>query len=46
MACPGAIIVAAWVDGDNGLDLWTIQSVTDAEGNGDTVIARVPFKRR
>ena len=34
------------VDGDNGLDLWTIQSVTDGEGKGDTVIARVPFQRR
>lgn len=29
------------VDGDNGLDLWTVQSITDAEGKGDTVIARV-----
>ena len=34
------------VDGDNGLDLWTIQSVTDAGGKGDTVIAKVPFKGR
>jgi hypothetical protein len=34
------------VDGDNGFDLWTIQSVTDSNGKGDTVIARVPFKRR
>ncbi|MGB1928827.1 MAG: hypothetical protein ACPHO8_05940 [Mariniblastus sp.] len=34
------------VDGDNGLDLWTIQSVTDAGGKGDTVIAKVPFKAR
>jgi hypothetical protein len=30
-------------DGDNGLDLWTIQSITDADGKGDTVIVRVPF---
>jgi len=29
------------VDGDNGLDLWTIQSVTDERGKGDTVIGRV-----
>ena len=34
------------VDGDNGLDLWTIQSVTDGGGKGDTVIAKVPFQRR
>ncbi len=32
------------VDGDNGLDLWTIQSITDNGGKGDTVIAKVPFK--
>lgn len=31
-------------DGDNGLDLWTIQSITDEEGKGDTVIVRVPFE--
>jgi hypothetical protein len=31
------------VDGDNQLDLWTIQSVTDDTGRGDTVIAKVPF---
>ena len=31
------------VDADNFLDLWTIQSITDADGKGDTVIARVPF---
>ena len=30
------------VDADNGMDLWTIQSVADAEGKGDTVIAKVP----
>ena len=33
------------VDADNGLDLWTIQSVTDKEGRGDTVIAKVPFEK-
>ncbi|QEG24998.1 hypothetical protein [Mariniblastus fucicola] len=31
------------VDGGNGLDLWTVQSVADAEGKGDTVIARAPM---
>ena len=29
------------VDGDNQLDLWTIQSITDNQGKGDTVIARL-----
>ena len=32
------------VDGDDHLTLWTIQSITDTEGKGDTVIARVPFE--
>jgi hypothetical protein len=32
------------VDGDNMLDLWTIQSITDEKGKGDTVIAKVPFE--
>ncbi len=32
----------AVVDGDNQLDLWTIQSIADAEGKGDTVIAKLP----
>jgi len=32
------------VDGDNLTDLWTIQSSTDTEGKGDTVIVKVPFK--
>lgn len=27
------------IDGDNLVDLWTIQSVADSEGRGDTVIA-------
>ncbi len=31
------------VDGDNLTDLWTIQSITDEKGKGDTVIAKVPF---
>jgi hypothetical protein len=30
------------VDGDNLTDLWTIQSITDEKGKGDTVIARIP----
>ena len=29
------------IDGDNLLDLWTVQSITDEEGRGDTVIARL-----
>lgn len=32
------------VDGDNLTDLWTVQSITDANGKGDTVIARIPVK--
>lgn len=32
------------VDGDNHLDLWTIQSIADETGRGDTVIARLPQK--
>lgn len=31
------------IDGDNMLDLWTIQSIADKQGKGDTVIVRVPF---
>jgi hypothetical protein len=30
------------VDGDNQADLWTIQSVADSTGRGDTVIAKLP----
>ena len=33
-------------DGDNSLDLWTIQSITDAGGKGDTIIVKVPFKAK
>lgn len=29
------------VDGDNLTDLWTIQSIADEQGKGDTVIARI-----
>lgn len=31
------------IDGDNLTDLWTIQSITDEGGKGDTVIVKVPF---
>ncbi|MGL6074953.1 MAG: hypothetical protein ACRC8S_12395 [Fimbriiglobus sp.] len=33
----------ATVDGDNLLDLWTIQSRANAKGRGETVIAKIPF---
>ena len=29
------------VDGDNMIDLWTIQSIADSTGRGDTIIARL-----
>lgn len=32
------------IDGDNLMDLWTIQSIAGADGRGDTVICRVPFE--
>jgi hypothetical protein len=32
------------IDGDNLTDLWTIQSTTNKEGKGPTVIAKIPFK--
>lgn len=31
------------VDGDNQLDLWSIQSIADETGRGDTTIVKVPF---
>jgi hypothetical protein len=34
------------IDGDNLVDLWTIQSITNAKGRGETVIVKVPFKRK
>jgi hypothetical protein len=34
------------VDGDNRIDLWTIQSVTDKDGKGDTVIAKLPGEEK
>ena len=33
------------IDGDNLTDLWTIQSITNEEGKGHTVITKVPFKK-
>lgn len=34
------------IDGDNQLDLWTIQSVANEKGRGETVIARHPFAKK
>jgi len=34
------------IDGDNLLDLWTIQSRANTKGRGETVIVKVPFKKR
>ena len=31
------------IDGDNLADLWTIQSITDNTGKGDTVMVKVPL---
>jgi hypothetical protein len=31
------------IDGDNLLDLWTIQSLASEKGRGETVIVKVPF---
>ncbi|MBL7846051.1 MAG: hypothetical protein JNL40_01185 [Cyclobacteriaceae bacterium] len=31
------------IDGDNLLDLWTIQSIANDKGKGETVIVKVPF---
>lgn len=32
------------IDGDNLKDLWTIQSITNEKGKGETVIAKLPFQ--
>ncbi len=32
------------IDGDNRNDLWTIQSIANEKGRGETVIVKVPFK--
>ncbi|HWJ27415.1 MAG TPA: hypothetical protein VNS32_12795, partial [Flavisolibacter sp.] len=49
----GAADGAAWgdysgsvIDGDNLLDLWTIQSIANEKGRGETVIIRVPFSKK
>ncbi len=49
----GATDGASWgdysgsiIDGDNLLDLWTIQSRANAKGKGETVIVKVPFKKK
>ncbi len=49
----GATSGASWgdysgsvIDGDNLLDLWTIQSITNEEGRGNTVIVKVPFNEK
>jgi hypothetical protein len=31
------------IDGDNLTDLWTIQSLANEKGRGETVIIKVPF---
>lgn len=31
------------IDGDNLTDLWTIQSIANSQGKGETVIVKVPF---
>jgi len=33
------------IDGDNLLDLWTIQSIANEKGRGETVIIRLPQKK-
>lgn len=32
------------IDGDNLLDLWTIQSIANEKGRGETIVIKVPFK--
>ncbi len=34
------------IDGDNLLDMWTIQSRANSKGKGETVIVKVPYKKR
>lgn len=34
------------IDGDNLLDLWTIQSIANEKGRGETVIVKVPFGKK
>lgn len=49
----GAADGAAWgdysgsiIDGDNLVDMWTIQSRANVKGKGETVIVQVPFKKK
>ena len=49
----GAAAGVAWgdysgsiIDGDNLLDLWTIQSIANEKGKGETVIVKVPFDKK
>jgi hypothetical protein len=49
----GATDGASWgdysgsmIDGDNLLDMWTIQSITNEKGKGETVIIKVPSKKK
>jgi hypothetical protein len=34
------------IDGDNLLDLWTIQSRANTKGKGETVIIKLPYKKK
>jgi hypothetical protein len=34
------------IDGDNLMDLWTIQSIANEKGRGETVIVKVPFGKK
>ena len=38
--------IGSIIDGDNLNDLWTIQSITNEKGKGETVIAKLPFGKR
>ena len=31
------------IDGDNLMDLWTIQSIASSQGRGETIIVKAPF---
>ncbi len=49
----GATDGASWgdysgsmIDGDNLLDLWTIQSIANEKGRGETVILKLPYSRK
>ena len=33
------------IDGDNLMDLWTIQSIASSQGRGETIIVKVPFTK-